>query len=98
METTPSDLIFIDTSAPSLDALFLETTPASDTFFQTTPESDYLFIDTSPPSGTIQFYNYQYPTFFLDSLYEMITTPVPLASLVEDTPPNFLTEVENVSC
>ena len=27
----------------------------------------------------------------------MITTPVPLASLVEDTPPNFLTEVENVS-
>jgi len=35
---------------------------------------------------------------YLDSLYEMITTPVPLASLVEDTPPNFLTEVENVSC
>ena len=32
-----------------------------------------------------------------DSLYEMITTPIPIASLVEDTPPNFLTEVENVS-
>ena len=51
LETTPSDLIFIDTSAPSLDDLFLETTPASDTFFRTTPESDYLYIDTSPPSG-----------------------------------------------
>ena len=51
LETTPSDLIFIDTSAPSLDGLFLETTPSSDTFFQTTPESDYLYIDTSPPSG-----------------------------------------------
>ena len=34
---------------------------------------------------------------YSDSLYEMITTPVPIASLVEDTPPNFLTEVENVS-
>ena len=52
LETTPSDLIFIDTSAPSLDGLFIETTPASDTFFQTTLESDYLYIDTSPPSGT----------------------------------------------
>ena len=51
LETTPSNLIFIDTSAPSLDGLFLETTPSSDTFFQTTPESDYLYIDTSPPSG-----------------------------------------------
>ena len=51
LETTPSDLIFIDTSAPSMDVLFIETTPASDSFFQTTPESDYLYIDTSPPSG-----------------------------------------------
>ena len=98
METTPSNLIFIDTSAPSLDGLFLETTPASDSFFQTTPESDYLYIDTSPPSGKFSDHVIMILVIsYLDSLYEMITTPVPLASLVEDTPPNFLTEVENVS-
>ena len=56
LETTPSDLIFIDTSAPSMDGFFIETTPASDSFFQTTPESDYLYIDTSPPSGNFQHF------------------------------------------